>query len=95
MNDSYPDFSKKTRKSNGFGQKSWYNQAFFLFLFFCIMLITGRPELTSRMRKMKGWVLLDDLMERTFSCTIRVQNLSPRTVYGQSYGCMNAVHDYW
>lgn len=43
---------------------------------------------------MKGRVLLDDLIEQTSSCMIRVLKLSPRTVYGQSYGYMKAIQDY-
>ena len=38
--------------------------------------------------------MLDDLIEQTSSCMIRVLKLSPRTVYGQSYGYMKAIQDY-
>lgn len=43
---------------------------------------------------MKGRVLLDDLIEQTSSCMLCVLKLSPRTVYGQSYGFMKVVRDY-
>ncbi len=43
---------------------------------------------------MDGRMLLDDLINRTSACMLNELKLSPRTVYGQSYGFMKVIRDY-
>lgn len=39
-------------------------------------------------------ILLDDLIEQTSTCMLNELKLSPRTVYGASYGYMKVIRDY-
>lgn len=39
-------------------------------------------------------ILLDDLIDQTSVCMRDKLKLSPRTVYGQSYGYMKVIRDY-
>lgn len=43
---------------------------------------------------MKERILLEDLIEQTSACMLNELMLSPRTVYGTSYGFMKVIRDY-
>ena len=43
---------------------------------------------------MERRILLDDLIDQTSACMRDKPKLSPRTVYGQSYGYMKVIQDY-
>ena len=43
---------------------------------------------------MKERILLEDLIEQTSACMLNELKLSPRTVYGTSYGFMKVIRDY-
>lgn len=46
------------------------------------------------MKNSKERILLSDLIDQISTCMLNELKLSSRTVYGQSYGYMKAVHDY-